>query len=110
MPSAGREAPHSLPANEQDMHQAAHQAEMQGRAVILTVEGFKQAIAREGYDAIARALISRHNRRFERLAQISPLMQTACLPILTGYIEFDVASRRLNAAPRPKRIVRNNMG
>lgn len=81
--------------------EAGRVAEELGRAVPPTVEGFRLAILREGHDAVARGLISRHNRRFQRLGQIASTMQIACLPTFTGYIEFDVALRAMGADHRP---------
>lgn len=97
--------PHSLNLNDEEVRGAGRQAEELGRAVPLTVEGFRQAIRQQGHDAVARALISRHNRRFERLAEISSVMQMICLPTISGYIEFDVALLEMGVSFRPTVII-----
>jgi hypothetical protein len=91
--------------NDDAAREFGRQAEVLGRAVPLTVAGFRQAVLREGHDAVARALISRHNKRLERLAEISPIMQMVCLPTVTGFIELDVDLLEMGVSFRPTVLV-----
>ena len=49
-----------------------------------TVDGLGAAVVARGYDALAEALISRHNQRMSRLEQAGSYAQSTALPSLMG--------------------------
>lgn len=97
MRSPGREARRLRRAAERRDNKAGTKAELRGRTIPTTVEGFRQAIAIHGSGVIGNALISRNNQRQERLHNCLPKLQAAVLPTMTGFADFDMAIAQLQA-------------
>jgi len=72
-------------------------ADRRGESVPLTVEGFEAALRDRGHDAIAEALIARHNQRFQRIVGCGQMMQSLCLPLLTSQLPLGLAAEELGA-------------
>jgi hypothetical protein len=67
--------------------------------VPLTVAGFDAALNDRGPDAIAEALIARHNQRLQRILQSSHMMQSIGLPLLVSQSPMRFAAEELGADP-----------
>lgn len=74
-------------------------AERRGRRVPPTIAGFETALLERGYDGVAEALISRHNQRMQRMAEICDVMQRISLPLLASYLPLSMAAEELGAEP-----------
>ena len=86
-------------AAERELLRMGRQAETRGRQVPTTIEGFKAAVRERGYDGLAEAVISRHNRRLVRIERTSLLVQDVCLPHLAAVPIFDAVVRELGGTP-----------
>lgn len=75
----------------------AGRAERRGRQVPPTVDGFTAALAARGYDAVAEALIARHNQRMERMDAAGVAMQMAAFPALSSYLPLQLVAEELGA-------------
>ncbi|MDQ7808264.1 hypothetical protein Q5425_31410 [Amycolatopsis sp. A133] len=77
----------------------ARRAERAGRRVPPTIAGFEAALDERGYDGLAEALISWHNRRMERMIHVADMMQPVALPLLAGYLPLGLAAQDVGAQP-----------
>lgn len=93
--NVARDARRARREQQRRTRKTALRAERRGRLVPPTLAGYREAVANDGADALAGALIARHHRRLERLDEVASLTQVAALPTLTGYFQFDAALRRL---------------
>lgn len=86
-------------ATERENRRQGKRAEMRGRTVAPTLEGFLDALHSRGHDGIAEALISRSNQRLQRIEHLSHLLQSVCMPSMACYLPFDYAVRELGGHP-----------
>jgi hypothetical protein len=74
-------------------------ADRRGERVPLTVAGFEATIRDRGHDALAEALIARHNQRMQRMIQSGQMMQCIELPLLNSQFPMGLAAVELGADP-----------
>ncbi|MET8312017.1 hypothetical protein [Micromonospora sp. NPDC005173] len=86
-------------AAERAAQKVGGRAERRGRSVPPTVAGFEAALHDRGHDGVAEALISRHNQRMERIADVGHTMQCIGLPLLASYLPLALAAEELGAHP-----------
>ncbi|MFF0281781.1 hypothetical protein ACFYSW_15855 [Rhodococcus aetherivorans] len=84
-------------AAERKLLKQAMRAELRGRRVTPTIEGFEAALLNRGHDGIAEALIARHNQRMQRMVDFGQILQTSGLPLLSSFIPLTVAATELGA-------------
>ncbi len=77
-------------------------ADRRGLRTPATVDGFRAALTARGYDAVAEALIARHNLRMSGTSKIDTTSQYVCLPHLVALFSLDLALLELGVrADRP---------
>lgn len=86
-------------ATQRDQIKIGRKADRRGERVPLTVAGFEAALRDRGHDAIAEALIARHNQRLQRILHSSHMMQSIGLPLLACQFPMGLAAEELGAHP-----------
>ncbi len=74
-------------------------ADRRGLRTPATLDGFRTALAAQGHDAVAEALLARHNLRMSGTRRIDTVGQYVCLPHLVALFPLDLALAELGLRP-----------